>query len=63
MEADKRVEIIVENILKDYESDREINKIDLHNEPDKEAIIDIIDKLMKILYPGYYSDKVYKLYS
>ena len=63
MEADKRFEIIVENILKDYESDREINKIDLHNEPDKEAIIDIIDKLMKILYPGYYSDKVYKLYS
>lgn len=63
MEQERRVEEIVDLILKDYESEREINKIDLHNQPDKEAIIDIVDKLMKILYPGYYSDKVYKLYS
>lgn len=63
MDADMRVENIVNAILKDYEGEREINKIDLRNQPDKKAIIDIVDKLMKILYPGYYRDKVYKLYS
>lgn len=54
---------IVDRILKDYEDDRIVNKIDIDNQPDKKAIIDITDKLLKILYPGYYSDKVYKIYS
>lgn len=58
-----RVESIVHLILRDYEDERAINKTDLYNQPDKEAIIDIVDKLLKILYPGYYSDKVYKIYS
>lgn len=58
-----KVESIVQLILGDYEDDKRINRTDLYNQPDKEAIIDIVDKLMKILYPGYYSDKVYKIYS
>ena len=58
-----RVENIVQLILEDYEDDRAINKTDLYNQPDKNAIIDIVEKLLKILYPGYYSDKVYKIYS
>ena len=58
-----KVENIVQLILGDYEDDKRINRTDLYNQPDKDAIIDIVDKLMKILYPGYYSDKVYKIYS
>lgn len=59
----ERVEHIVQSILSDYADDRAINKTDLYNQPDKEAVIDLLDKLMKILYPGYFSDKVYKIYS
>lgn len=59
----QRIEGIVQRILDDFGDDRAINKTDLCNEPDKTAIIDVIDKLMKILYPGYYSDKLYKIYS
>ena len=58
-----RVENIVQLILEDYEDERVINKTDLYNQPDKGAILDIVDKLLKILYPGYYNDKVYKIYS
>lgn len=58
-----RVEDIVQLILGDYIDDRAINKTDLYNQPDKKAIIDIVEKLLKILYPGYYNDKVYKIYS
>ncbi|MBR4343064.1 MAG: serine acetyltransferase [Lachnospiraceae bacterium] len=54
---------VVGLILADYEDNRSINKIDINNQPDKQAIVDIVEKLMKILYPGYYSDKVYKIYS
>lgn len=58
-----RVEQIVSSILGDYEDSRSINKTDLYNQPDKKAIIDIVEKLLKIIYPGYYSDKVYRIYS
>lgn len=58
-----RVESIVQLILDDYTDERVVNKTDLYNQPDKKAVIDIVEKLLKILYPGYYSDKVYKIYS
>ena len=63
MELEDYTEETVANILKDYEDDREVNKIDIRNQPDKKAIIEIVDKLMKILYPGYYSDRIYRQYS
>ncbi|MDE7423004.1 MAG: serine acetyltransferase [Lachnospiraceae bacterium] len=59
----EKIENIVQLILNDYEDDRAVNKTDLYNQPNKEAIIDVVEKLLKILYPGYYSDKVYKIYS
>lgn len=60
---ENRVNQIVQTILEDYEDNRTINKTDLCNQPDKEAVIDIIEKLLKILYPGYFDDKVYRFYS
>lgn len=63
MEENKEIEAVVQTILNDYEDERFINKIDFLNQPDRNDIIDIINKLLKILYPGFYSDKVYKIYS
>ncbi|MCR5502248.1 MAG: serine acetyltransferase [Lachnospiraceae bacterium] len=60
---EERIEGIVQSILEDYTSERVINRLDIQNQPDKQAIIGIVDKLMKILFPGYYSDRVYKIYS
>ena len=61
--SDTKVSQVVDLILQDYEEERTVNLIDFHNQPDKEAITDVVDKLLKILYPGYYSDKIYKIYS
>lgn len=63
MDFDKRIEETVNKILKSYEDTKEINGIDIDNQPDKKAIIEIIHKLLKILYPGYYSDRIYRQYS
>ena len=60
---DPKISEVVNLILSDYEDDRTVNTIDIHNQPDKTAIIDVVEKLLKILYPGFYSDKVYKIYS
>ncbi|SDY32971.1 serine O-acetyltransferase EpsC [Lachnobacterium bovis] len=54
---------IVENILSDYKNGRDIDKLTVFHQPDKEAIIDIVTKLMRIFFPGYYRDKVYRFYS
>lgn len=63
MDFDKRTEEAVKKLLKSYEDKKEINGIDILNQPDKKAIIEIINKLLKILYPGYYSDRIYRQYS
>lgn len=60
---DKEIADIVGLILNDYEDERAINKTDLSNQPDKQGIIELTEKLLKILYPGYYSNRVYKIYS
>ena len=60
---DTEISDVVDMILFDYDDDRIVNKVDIYNQPDKNAIVDVVEKLLKILYPGYYSDKVYKIYS
>ncbi len=55
---------IVKAILEDYRQDRAIDrKDDFFDQPNNEVIIDIIDKLIKIIYPGYYRDTTYKGYN
>ncbi len=59
----REAEEILDSILEDYELDRTIDKMeDFYDQPNKEVIIDIIEKLLKIIYPGYYRDRAYKSY-
>lgn len=53
---------IVQNILDDYESDRAIDKMEMFHQPDKEVVIEIVHKLIRIIFPGYYHDKSYRIY-
>ena len=62
-EENKIIEDVVNVILSDYEDERTVNRIDICNQPDRKAIVDVVEKLLKILYPGYYSDKVYRIYT
>jgi serine O-acetyltransferase len=48
---------IMSAIMEDYNSGREIDKMEVYNQPDKEIIIGLIDKLEKILLPGYFKNK------
>ncbi len=63
MDFDKRTEDVVNSILRSYEDNKVINGIDIENQPDKKAVIEIVHKLLKILYPWYYSDRIYRQYS
>lgn len=58
-----RVEAVVERILEDYRHGRDIDKIDQFRQPDKEAVIDVIAKLRRIVFPGYVREKNYRIYN
>ena len=54
---------ITKELMQDYKSDRAIDKLDTYHQPNKDSIIDITMKLLRIVYPGYYRDHVYKVYN
>ena len=60
---ESRIESVVDSILSDYGQGRDIDKIDLYRHPDKAVITDMIQKLLRIVYPGYFRDKSYRIYN
>ncbi len=50
-------DLVVDTILSDYQKGREIDKMDLCSRPDRDAIIGMIKKLRRLVFPGYYRDK------
>ena len=60
---EEKIESVVDSILADYKSDRDIDKIELYRKPDKDVVIDIIEKLRRIVFPGYFQDKNYRMYN
>jgi len=60
----REVKRTVTAIIKDYYQRRNIDNLnEHHDQPNKEVIIQIIDNLMKIVYPGYFRDLIYKGYN
>ena len=60
---ENQIESLVDSILLDYQNHRDIDKIDFLRHPDKEVVIDIIHKLQRIVFPGYFRDKNYRIYN
>lgn len=60
---EEQIEQVVDTILEDYQNCRDIDKIDFRRHPDKEIIIDIIHKLQRIVFPGYFRDRNYRIYN
>lgn len=59
----EQIEGVVDAILEDYRHDRDIDKIDQYAHPDKDGIIDIVDKLRRIVFPGYTKEKNFRIYN
>ncbi len=49
---------IAEDIVQTYETDGGINRIDGVNLPATEPVVDILDDMMQILFPGYFGQRV-----
>lgn len=56
-ENNKETEKLVDDILATYDGDSGINFIDLTNLPVRESILNILDLIMELLFPGYTGKK------
>jgi len=61
--VEQQIEQLVDAILEDYRGGRDIDKMDGLRRPDRDAVIDIIEKLRRIVFPGYFRDKNYRMYN
>ncbi len=62
-EFEQEIETVVDSILEDYGNGREIDRINPFRQPDRQIMDDIIQKLLRIVYPGYYRDRNYRIYN
>ncbi len=60
---EQNIEGIVDAILGDYRNSRSIDRIDPFRHPDKDVVIDMIGKLLRIMYPGFSREKGYRIYN
>ena len=58
-----RVRSLAERILGDYDHGRVIDRLEMFSQPDRQAIHELIAKLMRLVYPGYYRDYAYRMYN
>lgn len=59
----QQIENLVDAILDDYQMGRDIDRMEYSRQPDKDKMIDIIEKLRRIVFPGYFRDKTYRIYN
>ncbi len=50
-------------LLADYGKGRHIDRIEPFSQPDRDVIVAILNKLKRLLFPGYFRDPSYRVYS
>ena len=63
MSQEQKIEAVVDTILEDYCNGRDIDKMELFRLPDRDAVADILAKLRRLVFPGYFRDKNYRIYN
>lgn len=59
----EEIDLIVKNILADFDGKKNIDAVDIFNKPDKNEVRELVKNLFRIVYPGYFRDKSFKIYN
>ena len=60
---EQHIRELTEKIVEDYGKGRYIDKTNAFNCPDKDAVVDILKKLQRIIFPGFFKSKEYRYYT
>ena len=62
-DINNRIQNVTHRILSDYQNGREIDNMNVFNQPDSAMVVDIVRKLLNILFPGYYRSRTFRSYN
>ena len=60
---EENINALTKNILSDYEDNRTIDEVKTYDHPDNDDIVDIIEALRRIVFPGYFRNRSYRVYT
>lgn len=60
---EEEIDRIVNTIIADFDGEKNIDAKNIFNKPDKAEVIELVDNLIRVIYPGYFRDKSYKIYN
>ena len=60
---EERIHSMVDSLLEDYSHGRTIDRTVAFEQPDREKIIEMINQLRNIIYPGYFKNDRFKVYT
>ncbi len=63
MAIEEQMETLVDRLLLDYDHGRDIDQMELFRNPDRDVAIGVLEKLRRILFPGYFRDRNYRFYN
>ena len=59
----RRIQTLSDRILVDYGNNRVIDRLEMFTQPDRQVIEELIGKLFRLVFPGYYRDYSYHIFN
>lgn len=63
MIREEEIDEIVKTVLADYEGGKNIDAVNIYNKPDKTEMREMVHDLLRIIFPGYFRERTYKIYN
>ncbi|MBQ7588703.1 MAG: serine acetyltransferase [Lachnospiraceae bacterium] len=60
---EKEIGGIVNDILADYQGGKNIDAVNIYDKPDKSEMREMVRDLLRIIFPGYFRERTYKIYN
>lgn len=60
---EEKISALIDQLMEDYSEGKTIDEIKIFERPNRETVIEILEKLQRIVYPGYYKNKSFKIYT
>ncbi|MDE5883917.1 MAG: serine acetyltransferase [Oscillospiraceae bacterium] len=60
---EEKIETTLSLLMQDYQDDRTINRIKNFDLPDNDVLIEVLESLKKIIFPGYFRNHSVKIYT
>lgn len=62
-EFNDKVNRLADMLIEDYQGGRSIDEIKHFSHPEKDVVIDILEKLRRLVFPGYFKNRSYRFYT